>query len=444
MLGNGRADDRRRRVLSEELKGGAAPADQASAETSSRSVTGSKARNRYGDAARMERQPRVVDLLPRHYGWIALVFFLGALGISALEAGYYYLPQLVQFSASGRIAALDLAGDGSLASWLSTALLTAAAVTAWVVYGVRKHRADDYHGRYRIWFLAASAWLFLGMDEAASLHEALRDLAVGLSGEHGIGHGSVWWLGVFGLVLGFVGLRLALEMRECRLSTTLLLACGLVYSAAAVVLLNGELNWFPQVAGIDAVMLEEGLTMTANLLLLTSQLVHARYVVLEAEGEISPRAAKAKKEKTPKTAAKSAKESSAKEPAAKEAKEPVVKIAAKAKAEEKAPAKGGGLFGWLRKTNNIDPPHAVPAPTRKTSDLTSVAKASNQVPASAFREVDDDESDRAASRVKRVRADFSESDDEDDDGPRDGRKLSKADRKALRRQKEAERRGYDE
>jgi len=382
----------------------------------------------------MDRQPRVVDLLPRHYGWLALVFFLGAVGIAALEAGYYYLPQLVKLSASGRIAALDLAGEGSLASWLSTALLTAAAVTAWVVYGIRKHRADDYHGRYRIWFLAASAWLFLGMDEAASLHEALRDLAVGLSGEHGIGHGSIWWLGVFGLVLGFVGLRLVLEMRECRLSTTLLLACGLTYAAAAAVLLNGELHWFPQLAGAEAVMAEEGLTMTANLLLLTSQLLHARYVVLEAEGEITPRAAKPKKEKAPKALAKSAKEPAAKEPA--------VKFAAKEHAEEEAPAKRG-LFGWLRKTDKIDPPHPVPAPTRKTNDLTSAAKPSYQVPSSAFQEVDEDESDRASSRVKRVRADFSEHDDEDE-GPRDGRKLSKADRKALRRQKEAERRGYGE
>lgn len=386
----------------------------------------------------MDRQPRVVDLLPRHYGWLALVFFLGAVGIAALEAGYYYLPQLVKFSASGRIAALDLAGEGSLASWLSTALLTAAAVTAWVVYGIRKHRADDYHGRYRIWFLAASAWLFLGMDEAASLHEALRDLAVGLSGEHGIGHGSIWWLGVFSLALGFVGLRLALEMRECRLSTTFIITSALLYSAAAVVLLNGELHWFPQLAGAEAVMLEEGLTMTANLLLLTSQLVHARYVVLEAEGEIAPRAAKPKKEKASKVVTKSAQESPVKE-----AKELALKAAAKEKSDDKSPAKGG-LFGWLRKSNKIDPPHTVPAPSRKTSDLTSVAKSSNQVPASAFQEVDEDESDRAASRVKRVRADFSEQDDEDDDGPRDGRKLSKADRKAMRRQKEAERRGYGE
>lgn len=377
----------------------------------------------------MERQPRVVDLLPRHYGWLALVFFLNAVGIAALEAGYYYLPQLVRFSASGRIAALDLAGEGSLASWLSTALLTAAAVTAWVVYGIRKHRADDYHGSYRIWFLAACAWLFLGMDEAASLHEALRDLAVGLSGEHGVGHGSIWWLGIFSLVLGFVGLRLVLEMRECRLSTTLLLISGLAYSAAAVVLLNGELHWFPQLAGAEAVMTEEGLTMTANLLLLTSQLVHARYVVLEAEGEITPRAAKPKKEKAPKTVVKSTKE-------------PAVKFAAKEKSTEDAPAKGG-LFGWLRKTNKIDQPHPTPAPARKTNDLTSAAKPAYQVPSSAFQEVDDDEDARSSSRVKRVRADFSERDDEDE-GQREGRKLSKADRKALRRQKEAERRGYGE
>lgn len=425
MLGNGRADDRRRRVLTEELIAGAA--DDASNETSARAA-GSPSKNRYGEAARMTRQPRITDFVPRHYGWIALLVFGGAALVAGIEAGYYYLPLLGQYSASGRIAALDLAAKGSLASWLTTTLLTAAAFTAWIVYGVRKHRADDYHGRYRIWFAAALAWFYLGVDESASLHEAIRDVAVGLSGQVGLGAGSVWWLGAYTVVFGFVGVRLALEMRECRTSTTIFLLAGLVYLTAAVQLINGELHWFTLPPGVDALMLERGLILSAALLLVAAHLVHARYVVLEAAGEITARPAKPKKEKAPK--------------AAKPAKEAVAKAAAKEKqgADDEA-APRGGLFGWMRKAK-IDPPHPVPAPARKSSDLAPAVKSSSQVPSSAFKEVADERP--LSSKVKRVQADFSESDDYEDDEPREGRKLSKADRKAMRKHKEMERRGYGE
>lgn len=377
----------------------------------------------------MTRQPRVTDLMPQSYGMLALAFFSGLLFIAGLEAGYYYLPLLTPHSATGRIEALDLTAEGSLAAWFSTTTLSLAAAAAWVIYSVRKHRADDYHGRYRVWLGAAFAWLLLGVDESASLHESFRDIMVGTTGRLGFGDGSIWWIGAYGLVLTVVGVRLMLDMRECRTSTTALGLTAVCYLAAVLAVLNVERGWLPQLPATYAAMLKEGLELVGNLFLLTSMLVHARYVILESQGEITPRAAKPKKEKP-----KVVKNESAKSETAKEAKA--------AAAEEKKPS---GIGSWFRRAK-IDPPHKTPsAPAvRKTSDLDNGPKA-EKVPSSAFRSRDEAAAETAQNKFKKVRADFTaDLDDDEDDDRGDNRKLSKADRKAFRKQKESERRGYGE
>lgn len=439
MLGSGRsADDRRRRLLTEEnLAAGAKSAgDDTDDGESARPVrSATKSSNRYGTAGRAEKQTRLVDLMPQTYGMLALAFFLGLAAIAGLEVGYFYLPKLLPHSASGRIDALDLAGEGSLASWLSTTLLTLAAAGAWIVYSVRKHRADDYHGRYRVWLTAGIAWLLLGVDESASLHETFRDIMVGTTGKHGFGDGSIWWIGAYGLVLTIVGIRLLLEMKECRTSTVALGFGGACYLAAVLFVLNNERLWLPQAlfpATIN-VMVKEGLELAGNLFLLTSMLVHARYVILEAQGEITPRAVKPKKEKKPAAKAESAKSDAPRSEKAK----------AEAKVDEAEKPKRS-LFGWFGgKSAKVDQPHKTPAaPTiRKTSDLDPPPKA-EKVSSSVFKSRDEAVADTTNRNVKKVQADFA--DDEDDDDDRGQRKLSKAERKAMKRQRDADRRGYDE
>jgi len=405
LFGDGRSDERRRRVLTEDVISGTVKSNTRSAsESASRPDNGGKIdRNRYGEAVRMERQTRVTDFIPRSYGGLALWFVLGASLIAGLEALYFYMPRLLMTAADGRIAAFDLGADGSLAAWYSSLLLQTAAAAALVVYSIRKHRASDYHARYRIWIVAACCWFVMSIDVAASLHEGFQGLLISLTGERGFGDGSIWWIGAYTVVLGIVGLRLVLDMKECRLSTTLFLLTGGCYVAAVV----AQLGFVPLESRVYGVMLAEGLKMAGHLLLLSSMAVHARYVFLEAKGEIAARTAKPKKEKT-----KSAKASTAVE-------------------EPKS-----SLFGWLRKAK-IDPPHGTPAPAGRTSDLEPAKSC--RVPASAFRPTTETYDAGSSSRagVKKVQADFS--DDEDDD-PRDNRKLSKGERKNLRRQKEFERR----
>lgn len=352
----------------------------------------------------MERQTRVTDFIPRSYGALALWFVLGAGLIAGLEALYFYMPRMPIAAADGRIAAFDLGTHGSLATWYSSLLLQTAAVAALVVYSIRKQRASDYHARYRIWIAAALGWFVLSIDATASLHEGFQGLMIALTGERGFGDGSIWWIGGYCVVLGTVGLRLVLDMKECRTSTALFVLTGPAYVASLVV----RFGFLPSLSAVQTVMVEQGLVMAGHLLLLSSMAVHARYVFLEAKGEIAARTAKPKKEKS------------------KPAKEVVVEE------QRKSP-----LFGWLRKAK-IDPPHGTPAPAGRSSDLEPATSA--HVPSSVFRPTTETYESGTAPRagVKKVRADFS--DDDEDDDRRDNRKMSKAERKNLRRQKEIERR----
>jgi hypothetical protein len=411
MFGSGRADDRRRRVLTEELisggtkqaaaQTGAASAD-ADAKTSRPRTSPS---NRYGAAARMDRQPRLTDLVPKSIAGLAVWFVACAAMIGGLEALYYFMPQMAAHTTDGRIAAFDLDGEGSLAVWFSSTTLAAAAGVAMIVYLLRKHRADDYHARYRIWIAAAICWFGMSVDESASLHEGFKEMMTGLTGERGFGDGSIWWVGAYGLILGAVGIKLVLEMRECLASTALLLLAGAAYAAAVVT----QLNWILPDSGALGVMLEEGLEMGGNVLLLLSMFVHARHVILEIEGVVKPRKKKDKdKDKSEKSKA----------------------------AEGPEPVK----TGWFRRAK-IDPPHGTPAPAGKTSDLEPVAKSAR--PSSGFRATAETvDASGGSSSVKKVTARFD--DEEDDDDRRDGRKPNKADRKAMRRAKESQRRGFDD
>ena len=357
----------------------------------------------------MERQTRITDLIPRSYGILAAYFFLGVLFIAGLEALYYYMPLFAAHTTDGRIATFDLDSEGSLGAWFSTFQLSMAAGAALIIYSVRKHRADDYHARYRIWIFTALCWFGMSVDEAASLHEGFKELMTYATGDRGFGDGSVWWVGAYGLVLGGLGIKLFLEMKECRTSTALMVLTAGCYAGAVV----AQLNLVLPDSGAIGVMLEEGLEMVGNQFLFVAMLAHARYVWLEAKGEIAARQAKPKKEKS--------------------------KPAAKAAAE--APEKKASGFGWFRKAK-IDPPHGTPSPSGKTTDLEPVGKG-DRVPSSVFRATTETLDMPAGNGrgVKRVAADLS--DDEDDD-VRDNRKLSKPDRKALRKQKEYERRYGDE
>jgi hypothetical protein len=288
-LRTGRTDQRRRRVLHDALLANSlALGTGLTRRRNSRYDHGlyvGKSQN-YGDAMVLESQTRLTDLVPMHPILLVVVFIAGFGVIALLEGLYLWTWQTGR--GIGRIAALDLADRGSLATWFSSLTLALAAATAVLVFTVRRHRLDDYRGHYRIWLWSAACWLLMSVDATANLHDGFGEIMVWLTGTRLFGESCMWWLTVCGFVIAAVSLRLLVDMRHCWPS-----AAALVATAACYAVCLGfhfrcipihALKWPPVDEAVRAVVIDKAALLCGNFLLLMAMIWHARYVVLDAEG----------------------------------------------------------------------------------------------------------------------------------------------------------------
>ena len=228
----------------------------------------------------MDERPRLTDLVPRRLSVFALLLSAALAVVAGLEVLYFWMSELTPTTTDGCVAAFDLDGEGSLANWFSSVILILAGLLAVLVYTIRRHKTDDYRGYYRIWLWAAMCWFLMGIDEASSLHEGFKEMMIYLTGTPVYGDGSLWWVVPYFFLLGAVGSRLLLDMLACRLSSAALVACAGCYVLAVV----AHFGWILPQNGAKGVMLEEGAEMIGNLMLLLAMGLHARHVILDAEG----------------------------------------------------------------------------------------------------------------------------------------------------------------
>ncbi|HET6882979.1 MAG TPA: hypothetical protein VFI31_22610 [Pirellulales bacterium] len=418
LLRHGQLDDRRRRVLTEEVIGSSPAMAEPSGEPGSGASSNASRRRRsthharsYGDDVLIDQQARVTDLIPQRYSMLALVLAAGLTVVTGVEAAHFWLPELSRLTGGSRLTALDLSSDAALANWFSSTALGLAAAVSVVIYSVRRHRKDDYHGRYRLWLWAAALWAVMSVDEGASLHEGLSEVASHFGAQRGLGGGPIWWVSAYGLLFAAIGTRLFLEMRCCRLSSTSLAAAVGCFIASVV----AKLGLVPALNGVYAVITEEGCEMVGDVLLLFSMLAHARYTILDAQGAIAPKAKKAKAARSEKPPA------------------PEVKKGPAGKTDAAAPVKRS----WFGRSA-VDAAHASPpAPSQKTMESSkSNSKAAAAKPAARpSAEPDDDDAGHTRTARKQRPA------EEDDYDYEVDRRLSKAERKAMRRQKDRPRGG---
>ncbi len=273
---SGQRDDRRRRLLADEL---VRPGDWSTGPAGSAEARSMQRSEHYGDAEFLEQQLRLFDLIPRRIVGLAVVLAVGAVMLVGLVVTYGWM---LKHSAGQNAmpAALDLGVKGSLGCWFSSILLLASAVAAILIYAVRRHRVDDYQGRYRIWLSAAACWFLAATDQAASLREGFRDVMIALTGTPIVGNGDFWWVIFYLLVLGAVGSRLLVDMRSCRLALVALAGAAAAHCLAVAV----RLGWMLPPIGNQEVMFVAGAEMAGNLMLLATMLFYARHVLLDAEG----------------------------------------------------------------------------------------------------------------------------------------------------------------
>lgn len=234
----------------------------------------------YGSASFLDEAPRLIDLIPVR--WMTLLAAVAVAGatVAGLLAAYPLLGVVGGAWFPRGLGTFDLDSPANLAGCYSSLVLALAALYAFLVFSIRRHRVDDYAGTYRIWGWTAAVWLFMCLDEPAGLHLAFRDVMIAWTNSYVIGDGSLWWITPYFLVLTGVGVRILIDMRRDVLASGLLLLVGAAYAAAVA------LQWpgVELVEGARLVMWEEGLEMTGHTLAALAMAVHARFVLLQAEG----------------------------------------------------------------------------------------------------------------------------------------------------------------
>ena len=211
----------------------ASPADADNPEASSTAAKGPV--RAYHEAVLSQRQPKVTDLLPVRPLWVFAFLLLGLAGIAAVEAIHVHVAALKLEGAAAHLASLDARQRGSLDDWYASAMLAAAATLSLVVFGIRSHRVDDYRGHYRIWLWTSAALLWLSLDAATGIHDALGLALTLVTGKQAIttsfaAGSTLTWIAVYTLVFGTLGLRLAFELWSSRLASLALFMAGLLYT----------------------------------------------------------------------------------------------------------------------------------------------------------------------------------------------------------------------
>jgi hypothetical protein len=241
---------------------------------------------RYSDAAGVENHPQITDFIPRRYRTIAMLVITGVVSTFALACLHHLAPSLAAAIGVTAMPPFDFASSGSLATWLAAVLLLLSSALCWLIYSIRRHRIDDYRGRYRAWLVAGAACMLLSANSVAGLHHLLAYTLSHVTGWTALRAGAFWWLAVAGLPLAWVVVRTVRDMFECRMATALwLTAIGCYVSSTASYLGLISLS----AAHLDS-MLDPALMLVGHWFTLAAAIAYARYVVLDAQGLIPVRA----------------------------------------------------------------------------------------------------------------------------------------------------------
>ena len=195
----GQLDERRRRVLMDEITSGA--------EVDTPDATGVRKQLRaYSEAVLEDHQPRITELIPVRPFLVTMIILVSLTGIAALETLYIHLQTSAWANAAQplahRFAALDLASRGSVGAWYGACLLALGSAASLVILSVRRHRVDDYSGRYQVWMWTAAALLWGSLDCASGVHHAIGAGLAVLTGQPQLT--DLCWLGLYLLIFGAV------------------------------------------------------------------------------------------------------------------------------------------------------------------------------------------------------------------------------------------------
>ncbi len=243
----------------------------------------------YSPEARPERHPGIATFLPTRLPALAMAATAILMAMAVVIALGAYAPAIdaVERAAGSRFeptmaalrACVDPRSGFSLAGWCSQMLLVGAALVALVVRHMRRHRRDDYRGRYRAWGWLAGLLFLAACSAQVPLGRLVGILVADATGVAFGPGGFGWWVSISAAVLVGVSLWAVLPLHE-RLATMLWLAAGLAAWAGstACVWVGG---------GREAVAIAAQATWALGCAAIAiATLAAARSVIREVRGEV--------------------------------------------------------------------------------------------------------------------------------------------------------------
>ena len=236
-------------------------------------------KNSYGQAAKRRGQMKTTDLIPKRPLPIALVFAAAVFGVVLINLLAIYSQGWSEASADA-IRAFGLVGVGTISAWFSSMLLLITGMASLQIYGMRKHRFDDYSGHYRVWLFLAALFLFASANCVIDFKSAL-DLVVSSLGF--VGEQNLVLLLLAKLVaLTALVIRGVLEIRASRAAFSAVVCVWIAYACAIVLQIPAVKNELVQ---NDEIIFGNAI-LVGNVALFATVVVYARFVYLHANSMI--------------------------------------------------------------------------------------------------------------------------------------------------------------
>ena len=177
------------------------------------------------------------------------------------------------------VAALNLDGTRNLSHWFASTLLVACALLAVYIFSMRRHRIDDYHGRYRVWIWMCLAALVASGVETADLAKLAHSLVGQAAAASAVDVALVWPLAVAAL-LAAIGVRLLIEVRRSLPAGGALVLSAMLFLAGAVI----ERTGLGEFSNISVLLVARGLWLAGYVFIFATFLLFARHVTLDVDG----------------------------------------------------------------------------------------------------------------------------------------------------------------
>ncbi len=286
-MSNAARAGRRRRFLHE---GSTESFNRSSSQSQSNDAKANEAAtgNRYAHRASSASFAMAKRLLPQT--WVSLVsVMLGLIGATAmLVAIDRYGFRLLSADSLFASETMQFGATATLSAWFASTLWLAIAGVSLVLFGVRRQRMDDLRCQYRWWLVAAMFSLFMSLNASINGHLLMANCLAKVVGWSPLPGNAFWWFMPAALICGGLAVRLILDLTESRLALT----------AAVLAMLTISFGWSVE-AGFMPNSLAEGspllaspifgpaVSLVGTSLLLLTALFYSRHIVLEEGGVIA-------------------------------------------------------------------------------------------------------------------------------------------------------------